>query len=424
MDTYGSEKETQPRLSPNSILGDRYRIIEHLGSGTSGTVYRCTDLKLGTLSVAVKLFPKWVSQDPKRARRIHRELRACNRVNHDNVVRFYDTIYDDSVLGYSMEYVDGTTLDSIIEDEGSIQFGLVAALLRQILSGVGAIHSVGLVHRDIKPQNIIISKDRILKVADFGLVSSFIDSTDGIYSSESALQRTDGNFKTTCSNHVVGTPAYMAPESVEHRLYTEVSDLYAVGVIGYELLTGKVPFEALGCNQMLLAKTQSDSPKVESVKPECTIELARFINKLLLRDPKDRFQNAKEAIAALSHAQATILKAEGESVLLQMSEDTVPSSFKDLFLTAGRLPFSFVNEVINYFRDFNISIEKVVIIFLAIMVLLGLIEFKIQNYIEISGKPSNPESETNASEENSSAGSTRFFAPKKSKNNLIVVRPR
>lgn len=418
MDTQSYNTDTPSKLPIGCLIGERYRVKSYLGSGAFGTVYQCTDMTLGTLSVAVKIFPKWVSTDKKRAKRIHRELRACYRVNHDNVVRFYDTIHDENALGYSMEYVNGSPLDKLVEPYGIGDFSLIASFLRQLLFGVQSIHEAGIIHRDLKPENIIVSKDFILKVADFGLVSSLMEASDTYFSTtDKSINDAIETVRTTGSGHIVGTPAYMAPETVKNRSYDKRSDLYSVGVIAYELITGQIPFETLSCNQLLLAKVESEPPKVESLRTDCPKELSEFVNKLLAKDPDRRFQNSKEALDALSICQKKNEILELQSQKPFNKDFVIQSNFDDIFHNSDRYTTSFIYDFIKFFGDFNIHFEWWAFFILALFILIG--AFKSSEPDSVSEVKI--QQEELAKEDN--VKKSRFFGPQSSKNNVIVVRP-
>lgn len=283
-------------LIGKKVIG-RYNIIKRLGSGTSGSVYQCKDLMLGSLEVALKVFPQWIRDDPSSIRRLERELKILFRIKHDHIVRFYDAISNENLTGYTMEIVKGMSLDKFIRCNKNLPFEEIVFIGKQILLGLEAIHSNGLLHRDLKPANIMIGYDGITKIVDFGLVAqSSSDSLECSHISEGALNA--GN--VTHKGRFVGTPAYAAPEQIQGSKVSAAADLYAFGTVLYEMLTGQLPFNSKSAEEMIRMKLLTSPQDINELRPDCPKALSAFVMKLLSRDPAARNLAPKEYFKELS----------------------------------------------------------------------------------------------------------------------------
>jgi serine/threonine protein kinase len=286
-------------LVSGEVIADRYEVISLIGSGTSAHVYKCRDKQLGTLIVAVKVFPRKLAESSDAIKRIQRELRGSAAVDHQNVARFYDCVLTDSLIGLVMEYVDGSTLEQISENQ-SLSFERIQQLLIQICKGLGAIHRIGLVHRDLKLQNIVVTKNDELKVTDFGLVRA-----KSLNCTEAPLNLLNGSWlerwfpEVTVTGDVAGTPLYLSPEYVEHGRFDKQSDIYAVGIIAYHLCTNRFPFDIDSFSDFIASKLEW-TPKPPSVaNPACPKELSDIVLKALERDRRSRYSTVEELETAI-----------------------------------------------------------------------------------------------------------------------------
>ncbi len=208
------------RFPPGEIIEGRYRVIGLLGRGGMGEVYRADDLRLGQ-PVALKFLPETLSHDPVRLAQFHNEVRTARQVSHPNVCRVYDIGDASGHLFLTMEYVDGEDLSSLLRRIGRLPEDKAIEIARQICAGLAAAHERGVIHRDLKPANIMLDGAGRVRVMDFSLAAAGA-GTEGI----------------------AGTPAYMAPEQLEGREVTVRSDIYALGLVLYELFTGRRAFDA------------------------------------------------------------------------------------------------------------------------------------------------------------------------------------
>src|SRR3954470_16058262 len=216
------------RFAPGTLLAGRFRIVAPLGRGGMGEVYRADDLKLGQ-TVALKLLPDALAHDAGRLAQFHNEVRVARTIAHRNVCRTYDIGDADGRPFLTMEYVDGEDLASLLRRIGRFPQDKAVEVARQICAGVAAAHERGVLHRDLKPANIMIDGEGHVRITDFGL-ASVGGAVDDIRS---------------------GTPAYMAPEQLAGREVTQRSDIYSLGLILYELFTGKRVFEAGTLNDLI-----------------------------------------------------------------------------------------------------------------------------------------------------------------------------
>jgi serine/threonine-protein kinase len=205
------------RFIPGTLLGGRYRIIGLLGRGGMGEVYRATDLTLGQ-SVALKLLPEAAAEDEHLLERFHGEVRVARQVSHPNVCRVYDIGEAEGLPFISMEYVDGEDLSSLLRRVGRLPSDRALETARGICAGLAAAHGKGVIHRDLKPQNIMMNRRGEIMIMDFGL-AALTDQLSGMEARN-------------------GTPAYMSPEQLKGTDVTARSDIYALGLVLYELFTG------------------------------------------------------------------------------------------------------------------------------------------------------------------------------------------
>jgi serine/threonine-protein kinase len=270
--------EDEGRFVSGTLLGGRYRIIGLLGRGGMGEVYRATDLTLGQ-SVALKFLPEEASRNQRLLERFHGEVRVARLVSHPNVCRVYDIGEVEGMPFISMEYVDGEDLASLLLRIG--RFPAVKALetARKLCAGLTAAHDRGVIHRDLKPQNIMINKRGEVVIMDFGL-AAISDQLSG------AEVRN-------------GTPAYMAPEQLKGTGVTARSDIYSLGLVLYELFTGRKPYEAASVQQLIDLQDSVNLTNMTSVAADVDPTVEKVIRRCLEPDPAKRLGSALAVAAAL-----------------------------------------------------------------------------------------------------------------------------
>jgi predicted Ser/Thr protein kinase len=266
------------RFVPGTLLGGRYRIIALLGRGGMGEVYRATDLTLGQ-SVALKFLPEEAARDQRVLERFHGEVRVARQVSHPNVCRVYDIGQAEGAPFISMEYVDGEDLASLLTRIGRLPAGKAIETARKICAGLAAAHDRGIIHRDLKPQNIMLNKRGEVVIMDFGLAA--IASQLGAADVRS------------------GTPAYMAPEQLKGAEVTVRSDIYALGLVLYELFTGKRPYDAKTVRQMLDLQEAAHLTSMTSVAADIDPAVEKAVRRCLDPDPSKRPPTALAVAAAL-----------------------------------------------------------------------------------------------------------------------------
>ncbi len=288
-------------------LEGRYRIIERLGEGGMSTIYRAQQIEGGP-DVGIKILHDELIHDQDQRERFEREARALFGLEHPNILHVYDFGVHNGLPFLVMELLTGQTLDQLVESEPLPPLAAID-LVRQVLTGLAVAHGKGVLHRDLKTENVVVVSDqrggRIAKLLDFGLVK-FVD--DDRWGSGKAL---------TAFGEVFGTPAYMSPEQCTGAPADARTDVYAMGVVLFELLTGEWPFMEEGRAEMMRAHLTATPPKLVDTRPDLEPhpELEALIQKAMSKDKMDRFADAGEMLAALEaipHPAATVRGATPE----------------------------------------------------------------------------------------------------------------
>ncbi len=264
-------------FTPGAVVGERYRIIGLLGRGGMGEVYRADDLKLGQ-PVALKFLPHGLSDDPARLDRFYAEVRIARQVSHPNVCRVYDVGDIDGRHFLSMEFVDGEDLASLLKRIGRLPNDKALEIARQLCAGLAAAHDKGVLHRDLKPANVMIDGRGHARITDFGLAVAAGEATEGELS---------------------GTPAYMAPEQLAGKGASVRSDVYALGLVLYELFTGRRAFTATTLSDLKRKKEEEAPPSLLETTRDVDPIVDRVILRCLDRDPRNRPAAALQVAAAL-----------------------------------------------------------------------------------------------------------------------------
>ena len=290
------------------IIKERYEIIQLLGEGGMSYVYKANDKQLKR-TVAIKtLKPNYVQQE-KFVERFKREAQTAANLNHPNIVQIFDWGIGDEPF-FVMEYIEGNTLTSIIAKRRTISLNDVLFIGAQVSSGLQAAHSKGLVHRDIKPGNIMITPEGKVKVTDFGIVS---------------LQNEESDITKTGS--ILGTASYISPEQAQGKPVSKESDLYSLGTVLYELITGRAPFE--GDTPIATAtKHITDKPEKLSVfRPDIPKGIENAVLKLLHKYPKDRFKNAEDLRAVLLQQKTQLQAMQTQENLVDLTSPKIKYRF-------------------------------------------------------------------------------------------------
>ncbi len=264
-------------FSPGDVLANRYEIVSCLGEGGMGAVYKAIDRELDR-EIALKTIRADVASNPVAIRRLKQETLLARQIAHRNVVRVFDLGVSDGVRFITMELVEGESLKTLILRDKKLPAGRARAIMSQICEGLAAAHAEDVIHRDLKPQNVLIGKDGRARILDFGLARP-VEQT-GI----------------TRTGVIIGTPDYMSPEQALGQPADARSDIFSVGIIFYEVLTGTLPFTGRSMVESFLARTRERARPIESVEPSVPADLARVVTRCLERDPAQRYQRAEQIL--------------------------------------------------------------------------------------------------------------------------------
>ncbi len=267
-------------LTTGSVFAGRYKIVEELGEGGMGKVYRVIDKQLNE-EVALKLIKPEIASDKKTIKRFRNELKLSRKISHRNVGRMYELMEDKGSLFITMEYVSGQDLKGLIRQSGRLAIGTTISIAKQVCEGLTEAHRLGVIHRDLKPHNIMIDKRGNARIMDFGIARSLTGKS------------------ITRAGAMIGTPEYMSPEQVEGKEVDQRSDIYSLGINLYEMLTGKVPFE--GDTPFTIGvKHKSETPKnLKELNAQIPENLNNIILRCLEKDKEKRYQNVKEILSEI-----------------------------------------------------------------------------------------------------------------------------
>jgi serine/threonine-protein kinase len=266
---------------PSTIIAERYRLESLRAHGGMADVWQATDLQL-TRTVAIKLLKPHLAAESTLAERFRREAIAAANLNHYNIVTVYDAIEDNGRQAVIMEFVDGESLRERLDREKTLSINSVLSIGYSVCSALEAAHKQGLIHRDVKPGNILINTSKRVMLTDFGIAKAL-----------------DGDEDLTSENIMMGTAKYLSPEQVRGDSLDARADLYSLGLVMYECLAGKVPFIGKNDTDTALARLHRDATDIAKHRPDIDPDVARIINRLIAREPKDRFSDAAQAGVAI-----------------------------------------------------------------------------------------------------------------------------
>jgi len=299
-------------LEPGMEFGPRFQIEQLLGAGGMGKVYKAYDKELGRTVALKTLQPELVS-DPTVTQRFKQELLLASKISHRNILRIHDLSEVDGVKYITMAFIEGRDLSHLLKEERPFPLERALNIARQLCEALDAAHSEGVVHRDFKPQNVLVGENDHVYVSDFGLATSFESAKMGM----------------TRTGALVGTPRYMSPEQVEGKPVDIRSDLYSLGLVLYEMVTGDTPFSAESTWQMMYQRVQETPRDVKLLKPDLPDYVARIIMHCLDRNPANRYQSAKEILADLDAGRSPSLS------FAQTLQMTLPARGKNRFYVLG-----------------------------------------------------------------------------------------
>jgi eukaryotic-like serine/threonine-protein kinase len=291
-------------VSEGEVIAGRYRLEGRLGFGGMSTVHLAFDIRLER-RVAVKLLAEHLADDPTFVSRFQREAQAAARLVHPNIVQVFDSGLDEHSGRHFivMEYIEGQSCAEILRDDGWVEVEQAVAIIEQACEGLHYAHRHGVVHRDVKPGNLLRSRTGEVKLADFGIAKATEQSS------------------ITQVGSVLGTAAYLAPEQARGEEAGPRADLYALGVVAYQLISGRLPYEAASLTELALKQQREEPPLLDTLVAAVCPELAEAIALALALDPRERYQTAREMGRAISDGADGIspLQSSGTAVARQVA---------------------------------------------------------------------------------------------------------
>ncbi|HET6267834.1 MAG TPA: serine/threonine-protein kinase [Acidobacteriota bacterium] len=272
-------------MSISSALESRYQVLKELGRGGMGIVFQAYDKQLKE-QVAIKILSPFLSSDPDALERLKREVSSARRITHPNIIRIHDISTLQDLHFVSMEFFEGVSLKDHIKKTGALPLMQAVHIGTQICDGLEAAHRQGVIHRDLKSQNIIMGPSSQIKIIDFGLASC--NNLEGL----------------TATGLIMGTPEYMAPEQVAGKSVDERADIYSLGVILYEMFTGRVPFTGDSAIAVGFKQLKEEPPRPCEVNGQLPVDVEKVILRALEKNPLNRFLSVGELRASLEKAAA------------------------------------------------------------------------------------------------------------------------
>jgi eukaryotic-like serine/threonine-protein kinase len=296
-------------------IAGRYRLEGRLGFGGMSTVHLALDLRLER-QVAVKLLAEHLAEDPTFVSRFQREAQAAARLVHPNIVQIFDSGLDEASGRHFivMEYIEGQSCAEILRDDGWLEVDEAVSIIEQACEGLDYAHRHGVVHRDVKPGNLLRAREGEVKLADFGIAKATEQSS------------------ITQVGSVLGTAAYLAPEQARGEEAGPPADLYALGVVAYQLISGRLPYEATSLTELALKQQREEPPMLDTLVAAVGPELADAVAIALALDPRDRYQTAREMGSAIDDGSRGISPGEPIDGARGGGPETVATS---LLATAG-----------------------------------------------------------------------------------------
>lgn len=298
-------------MKSGQIIDERYKIVKHIGSGGMADVYLAYDPILER-DVAIKFLRVGKTDAMDATKRFEREALSVSELNHPNVVNLFDVGEDEEGKFIVMEYVDGMDLKAYIRENHPIPVDIIQNLMIQILSGVQAAHNIGIVHRDLKPQNIMVNHDGTIKIMDFGIA---------MVTSETSITQT---------NSIIGSVHYLSPEQARGSMATSLSDIYSLGVVLFEMLTGRVPFDGESAVSIALKHFQEPLPPIEAYREDAPQSLINVVAKATAKEPSARYQSTQEMIDDLETVFSDNRKNEPVFIPANMANETIVMAKEDI----------------------------------------------------------------------------------------------
>jgi serine/threonine-protein kinase len=281
-------------IAPGTVIDGRYEVLSRIGTGGMADVYLARDQLLGR-QVAVKLLHHRFAEDQEFVERFRREASSAASLSHPNVVAIFDRGEWDGTYYIAMEHLPGRSLKAVVREQGPLDPVSAIDVVAQILQAARFAHGRGVIHRDLKPHNVILDEEGRAKVTDFGIARA-------------------GASDMTLTGSIMGTAQYLSPEQAQGHAVSAASDLYAIGIVLYELLTGAVPFDGETAVTIALKQVSAVPPPPSTINPAVPPELDAVVLRALAKDPAERFGDADEFLAALEYVRRSIVGEPGNGV--------------------------------------------------------------------------------------------------------------
>ena len=263
-------------MSSQDLLNGRYRLVNQQGSGGMAVIYKATDLALGR-TVAVKILRPSLTGDPEFLKRFRQEARNVANLSHPNIVTVHDVGQDGNTHYIVMEYIDGEDLKRLIRATAPFSIDRALSIAIKICAGVGYAHRAGLVHADVKPQNVLVTESDNVKVTDFGIAQALA-----------------GTKPRERQRVVWGSPHYFSPEQAQGEPPTPASDVYAIGILLFEMIAGRLPFVGADQQELAMAHIRETPPNASDVNPNVPVHLDRIMQKVMSKEPASRYRTADQ----------------------------------------------------------------------------------------------------------------------------------
>lgn len=350
----------------NKMIADRYMIVSTLGEGGMADVYLAIDTILNR-EVAVKVLRGELSKDPVTLLRFQREANAVSKLDHPNVVDVYDVGEYDGKHYIVMEYIRGRTLKQLLSQRGALHQEEAVNIMIQLTSAVQHAHENNIIHRDIKPQNVLVKDDGTVKITDFGIALAH-DTVQ--------LTQTDA---------VLGSAHYLAPETTRGEVPTNQVDIYALGIVFYELLSGNVPFHGNNPVQIAMKHLREDIPSVRDFNPTLPQSVENIIIKATVKNRKNRYTSARDMLFDLhrcllpeySHVEKLVFKEENDTPTKMMDMDNRKTKAKPVVKKDKVIPIEDEDEDQEDERDgkTNKKVRNIILSVLSLLIILGIVVF-------------------------------------------------
>lgn len=323
----------------NEIINHKYILLELIGSGGMAHVYRAETVN-GHKTVAVKLLKEEFLNDRELLRRFQKEGKACQRLQHDNIVRAYDVGEYGDIPYIVFEYVEGRTIEDMIKSSGKLSAQEATALCSQILDALQYAHEQGIIHRDIKPQNVIVNERGVAKLADFGIAREVSAST-----------------LTFDGKNVIGSVHYISPEQARGDAVSEASDIYSTGITLYEMLTGDVPFRGETAVATAIMQINDEPREPQELEPSIPFALNAIVLKAIEKEPSARYRHAcdmrSDLIHSLSDPQGDFVREEKPELTAVIKPHKKPDGLVIAILLSVFIPIAFLLTVYAGYRNKN-----------------------------------------------------------------------